>query len=102
MNKIFQDLYYGRLAPSERGKPKDPEYTLIDRKISNLLDHFKDTLPSEEWKRLEELEELYKMSSDIEDVDTFAYGLCMGISLMIGVLNFDLLEKFYTKDHVAT
>ena len=42
------------------------------------------------------------MSSDIEDVDTFAYGLCMGISLMIGVLDFDLLEKFYTNNHVAT
>jgi len=102
MKKIFHDLYYGRLAPSERGEPQDPELTLIDQKISDLLVHFKSTLPPGEWGRFEELESLYMKSSTIEEMDAFAYGLSMGISLMIGVFDFDLQETFYTKNHAVS
>jgi len=98
MNKIFHDLYLGQLALSERGKPNDPEYATIEGKIFDISEHFQNTLPPDEWKRFEELENLYISLSTIEEVDTFTYGLCMGISLMIGVTGFDLQEKFYTND----
>lgn len=88
MKSFMNDLYYGHLVPWERGRPQDPDYTLTQRKISDIKVHFKDTLPPEEWKRFEELENLYIQSSCIDDVDIFSYGLNMGILLMIDVLNF--------------
>jgi len=88
MKSFMNDLYYGRLIPCERGRPQDPDYTPTQRKISDIKVHFKDTLAPEEWKRFEELENLYAQSSGIDDVDLFSYGLNMGILLMIDVLDF--------------
>ena len=36
MKNIFHDLYYGRLVPFERGRAENPEYTSINRKISDI------------------------------------------------------------------
>jgi hypothetical protein len=95
-NSLMHDLYFGRLVPWERGRSQDPHYTPITRKISGIKDHFKDTLPPEEYKRFEELENLYAQSSSIEDVELFEYGLSMGILLMIEVFGFK--EKCLTDE----
>lgn len=102
MNKIFHDLYFGRLAPSERSKPQNPKFTLIDDKIDELTAHFKDTLSPEDWEQFEKLDSMYMELLDFFQVDAYAYGLSMGISLMTGVLDFDLLEKYYTKNNAAS
>lgn len=89
MSKSFMyDLYFGNLVPWERGRSQDPAYTPINRKISDIKVHFKGLLSPEEYQKFEEMEELKAQSGAIEDVDLFAYGLSMGILLMIDVFNF--------------
>lgn len=85
---MMYDLYFGHLIPWERGCSQNPDYTPINRKISDIKEHFRDTLPPDEYKRFEELENLSAQSSTIEDVDIFEYGLSMGILLMIEVFGF--------------
>jgi len=89
MNSFVKDLYYGRISPWERDRPKDPEYTNIGRKISKLQEHFKNTLPPEEMKKLEELEILHAQSSSIESYENFVCGFHMGILLTIGAVDFN-------------
>lgn len=67
---------------------KTPEYTPIQRKISDIKGHFKNTMSAEEYKTFEQLENLYTESATIEDVDLFGYRLSMGILLMIEVFGF--------------
>ena len=88
MKSFVQALYYGDLIPWERGRPQNPEYTSISHKIRDIKAHLKDTMPPGEWERFEKLETLYMKSSDIESIDAFAYGLNMGILLMIEAFDF--------------
>ena len=89
MNKSFMyDLYFGNLVPWERGRAQDPAYNPISQKISDIKLHFKALLSPEEYKKFEEMEHLQTQSGEIEDVDLFEYGLCMGALLMIDVFNF--------------
>lgn len=85
---MMYDLYFGHLIPWERGRSQDPHYTPVNRKISGIKEHFRDTLLPDEYKRFEELENLSAQSSSIEDVELFEYGLSMGILLMIEVFRF--------------
>lgn len=85
---LMYDLYYGRLVPWERGRSQDPAYTPVSRKISDIKEHFRDTLTPGEYQRFEELEDLSAQSSSIEDVDIFEYGMSMDILLMIEVFRF--------------
>jgi len=50
--------------------------------------HFRNTLSTEEWERIEELGNLYAKSLSIENADVFSYGLNMGILLMIDAIDF--------------
>lgn len=85
---ILYDLYFGNLAPWERACPQDPAYKSINRKISDLKVHFRETLSADEYRRLEELDDLKERSGAFDDVDLFEYGLCMGVLLMIEVFHF--------------
>jgi hypothetical protein len=80
-HSLMHDLYLGRLVPWERGRSQDPDYTPLQRKISDIKTHFEKTLPPEEYKRFQELENLYAQSASIEDVDVLEYGMSMGFCL---------------------
>ena len=88
MKKILHELYYGRIKPWERGRTHDPESDLVNQNISDIKTQLKNTLPREEWKQIEDLEDLYTKSSTIEEIDAFSYGFNLGILLMINVLDF--------------
>jgi len=96
MSKSFMyDLYFGNLVPWERGRSQDPNYTPINRKVSDIKEHFKGLLSPEEYKKFEEMEDLKAQSGTIEDVNLFEYGFCMGALLMMEV--FDFKEKRLTE-----
>jgi len=88
MKSFMHDLYYGRLIPWERGRAQDPDYTPINRKISDIKVYFRDKLSSEDYEKIEEMWNLRAESNSIEDVDAFSYGVCMGALLMMEVFNF--------------
>jgi len=82
------DLYFGNLVPWERGRSKDPAYTPITRKISDIKVHFEELLSSEEYKKFEEMEDLQAEAGTIEDINLFEYGFSMGVLMMIEVFGF--------------
>ena len=88
MKTFAQALYYGCFMPRERDRVQDPEYTYMRRKINDIQVHFQSVLKPEDRKLFDELEDLYIQSATIEDIDAFAYGLNMGILLMIDVIEF--------------
>lgn len=89
MSKSFMyDLYFGNLVPWERGRAKDPAYTPITRKISDIKVHFERLLSPEEYTKFEEMVNLQAESGTIEDIDLFEYGFCMGTLMMIDVFGF--------------
>jgi len=90
MNSFVKSLYYGEVSPWERDRPKDPEYKHIASKISGLQKYFQNTLPAEQLKKLEELEILHAQASSIESLDNFAYGLNMGILIMVDAIDFKI------------
>ena len=92
---IMYDLYYGNLVPSERGCPPDPNYSLINRKIIALKEHFASILSPEEYKRFDEVEDLHSQSDTIEAEHLFEYAFCMGALMMINI--FDFKERRITE-----
>jgi len=88
MNSIIKDLYYGRISTWENSRPQDPEYIHATNRIGTINEHFRSTLPSEQWDQLKELESLYTQALNIENIDAFSHGLSIGILLMIDALNF--------------
>lgn len=95
MSKSFMhDFYFGHFIPWERGRSQDPDYTPINRKISDIKVYFRDKLSPEDNEKIEEMGNLRAQSSTIEDVDAFSYGMCMGMLLMMEV--FDFKEKRMT------
>lgn len=85
---VMQDLYWGNLVPWERGRPQDPSYAPITQKASEINEHFKDILSSEEYKRFEEMEDLETGRRNMEEIQLFEYAFRMGVLMMIDVLNF--------------
>ena len=95
MRSILEELYFGRLAPWERGRPKNPDYTPVSRKITDIHTYFQGKLPPDDFAKLEELGNLRSRCNLIEDVDAFSYGLCMGALLIMEV--FDFKQQLLTK-----
>ena len=94
MNSFVKALYYGEVSPWERSRSKDPEYIRMGHKINDIQKHFQNTLPAEEWERIEELGSLYARSLSIENAEVFSYGLNMGMMLMADALDFkDKIEQ---------
>jgi len=66
----------------------------MGHKINDIQKHFQNTLPAEEWERIEELGSLYARSLSIENAEVFSYGLNMGMMLMADALDFkDKIEQ---------
>ena len=83
---ILTALYNGEINPSERKKSKGEEQSAIEKNIQSLKDYFKKGMTEEDYKNLEELEELYCESSEIDNVDAFAYGFTMGALFLVEIM----------------
>ena len=88
MKSCMYDLYFGNLVPWERGRAKDPAYTPLTRKISDIKEHFQKLLSPEDYAKFEEMGNLQGQTGTIEDVDLFEYAFCMGVLMMIDVFGF--------------
>lgn len=85
---MMHNMYFGSLTPMERRRSQDPEYTAISRKISNIKAHFENFLSPEEYKELEELENLRADTRLIEEAELFEYAFSMAVLMMIDVFSF--------------
>jgi hypothetical protein len=86
MKSILEELYYGRIHPFERIVPQDPEYHSLNRKISGIRQTWREKLPAEDYRALEEFLDLYCDSSVLEACASFGYGFKLGALIMLEVL----------------
>nr|WP_202404165.1 MULTISPECIES: DUF6809 family protein [unclassified Paenibacillus] len=80
---ILEDLYYGKCNPSERVKPKDPEFELVSQKISKTMESLKIKIPEHEYKLIEELSDLHDNLISILSASAYIDGYKMGALMMV-------------------
>ena len=83
MKSILQGLYAGEVYPDELIMPKDPEYQPVNMKISEQKAYFKQKLSEEDYRKLEEFDNLCGRSSSMDSEASFIYGFRLGAMLMI-------------------
>ncbi len=89
---MVRELYYGNLSPWERKRVYNPERTALNDKINGIVEHFKNLLSPEEYKKFAEMQEL-ESQVDVEDaVDLFEHAFCMGVRLMIDIFGYTEID----------
>lgn len=74
MKTILEALYDGFIFPAELIVPKNPEYRVLNQKISHLKEIWQEKLPVEDVQTLERLLELHCQSTVLEASVSFEYG----------------------------
>jgi len=86
MKSILEELYRGNLNPEERMIPTDPEYRLLNRKLSDLMVEAKQRFSEDDFKTLEEILDLNGETSSMVASEAFVQGFRMGALMMVEVL----------------
>lgn len=84
---IIEDLYYGRLRPSELIKPNGPELQRINQRIIDSLQMLKERLSEEDFDQVDELLDLQSDSSSLHSALSFIQGYKIGALMMIDVFS---------------
>lgn len=85
MPTFLESLYYGNLKPSEAIVPRDPHYRHLSRQLSESMEMLKKRLPSEDFKELEALHDLYQQLHGMELTASFSKGFKMGAAMALEV-----------------
>lgn len=85
MKSILEELYRGNLNPQERMVPTVPEYRLLNRKISDLMEELKQKFSEDDFKAFEEILDLNGESNSMLTSTAFAQGFKMGALVMMEV-----------------
>ncbi len=90
MNKIFEELYYGRISCFEGVVPSHPDYRPVNAKITAVKGYFFTKLSAEDKGRLLALENLYSQSAGMHNESCYEYGFRLGVLLILGVFKDEL------------
>lgn len=82
MKSTLEQLYHGNLFPNEKIVSKDPDYLLLNRRISDSLESWRKKLSPEEFDELEALVELCHQVQGMDMTASFIHGFKMGASIM--------------------
>lgn len=85
MKRILEELYRGNLNPEEQLVPTDPEYRLLNRKISELMEEMKKSCSENDFKAIEEILDLSGETSAMVTSEAFVQGFRMGAMVMVEV-----------------
>lgn len=85
MKSILEELYRGNLNPQEQMVPTIPEYRLLNRKISYLMEELKQRLSEDDFKAIEEILDLNGESNSMLTSEAFVQGFRMGALMMMEV-----------------
>lgn len=86
MDGILESLYYGKCNPEEHIRPRNPEYSKINRRISDCMDICSDRFSKEDFGLLEEVLDLLGQANAMEAAASFSQGFTMGALVMMEVL----------------
>ena len=78
MTGFIRDLYYGNLAPCERGMPKRSSYHRITEKICELEDRIKDQFAQEDQLLIKEYRDLTTQLRLLSEEECYVLGFRMG------------------------
>ena len=76
---MIRELYYGNVSPWERRRVYSPERIALADKIDDIVQHFKNLLSPEEYKKFEEMQDLQAQAGAIQEVELFEYAFCTGV-----------------------
>ncbi len=85
---MIHELYFGRISPWERERIHTREYSELNKKIDDIVSHFKNLLSPEEYARFEEMQNLRAQTDIIDDVTLFEYSFRLGALMMIDIFGF--------------
>ena len=87
MKTILEELFNGNIYPDELIIPQDPEYPLVNQKISDTLGLWRKKLSEEDYEQLEDLLDLRSQSDSLHAAASFTYGFKLGAAIILEVLN---------------
>lgn len=87
MKSFLEELYYGKLYPSEQIVSDDPKYRALNRQTSEMMQMWKQKLTENDFIQLEAMLDLQGESNSIHNMETFVQGFKLGASMMMEVLN---------------
>jgi len=85
MKNILHDLYYGRVSCTERPYIRTAEIKAVDNKIEDEKRYFSSKMSLNDCERFQELDNLYSLSNDYSQFNSFSYGFRLATMLMCAV-----------------
>ncbi|MGB8453637.1 MAG: DUF6809 family protein [Anaerocolumna sp.] len=86
MKSILQELFDGSIYPDELIISRDPEYWLFNKKISSMMDMWRNKLPKDEFTELEALMDLHSQVDSLHAEAAYLYGFKLATWIMIEVI----------------
>ncbi|MCE3201619.1 DUF6809 family protein [Paenibacillus sonchi] len=86
MARILEKLFYGNIRPDQHIHPDNPEYKLLNEKISKCIEAYHKKLSPEEYEELEKLIDLLGKSTSLYSAAAYKEGFRLGALMMIEVM----------------
>ncbi|MDF2926593.1 MAG: hypothetical protein K0R57_5507 [Paenibacillaceae bacterium] len=86
MSGILDGLYAGKIVPEELIRPRDPEYSSINKKIVAMMGACRTKFSEEDFKLVEDMLDLLAESNSMESKASFSQGFKLGGLIMLEVL----------------
>lgn len=86
MKSILQEMFEGSIYPDELIISKDPEYWTLNKKISGMMDMWKNKLSKDDFAELELLMDLRSQVDSLHAEASFTYSFKLSALIMIEVM----------------
>lgn len=86
---IIEELYYGNIAPWERGVRQNEEYRKITKQIIDIEENFLESMCDDKKKIYERLAVQRCEQQSITDKESFICGFRIGSQIMLEILKGD-------------
>lgn len=83
---ILEDLYSGKIYPSEEIVPKEKNYRSINKEVGEFREYFREKIAPEDKEKFSQWDTLVHDTHYMECYANFSYGFRLGIMLLIDVL----------------
>ncbi|WP_256702561.1 DUF6809 family protein [Paenibacillus sp. P32E] len=82
----MKKLYYGNICPDEHIHPENPEYKLLNEKISNSIEAYHKKLTPDEYDELEKLIDLLGQTTSMYSAAAYTEGFRLGALMIMEVM----------------
>lgn len=86
MSDLLESLFYGDICPVESIRSVNPEYRLVSKEISIMIEDYQNKLSAEDFNELEKLIDLLGKTTSMYAAATYSEGFRLGALIMFRVL----------------